>query len=364
MSAAGIWVGQAVTPDVPDIVTSFEFNDANGFILGTAPFTADFQGGVTESRGIGALYTSGVFSWHVDTADGSIDFAVPGDAVSFSTRTVTVGDNATIDILDESGATLSSTVVTNAFQQIVVNRDPGIGESLIGSVVITVTTGEIVIDSFTFGFESTASTDDIGCLFATNGEFVCIITDDTIGTFIGGANGTYQVNGDQVTGAGNLYAGPGQALAGGATIAPLIISAGTVAEGTSLDLTVDSSGLAIVLSVAFDATFARSSDLATVAAVYATAEILGEMSAFAIDAAGVISAATATGCMITGQVSIIDATTNAYDVNLVADAATCGGLAGDYDGLGSSQDEAVMDDSFIFAVFVDGQSMIVGDAVK
>ncbi len=205
-AAAGIWVGQAVTPDVPDIVTSFEFNDANGFILGNAPFTAAFQGGITKSVGDGGLYDDGVFSWHVDTAGGSITFATPGDSLMFSMRTVTTGHIATIEVLDEFDIQISSTAVTNTFQQINVNRNPG--EALIGSVVITVTTGEIVIDNFTFGYLNTASTDDIDCLLAPNDDFVCVLTDATTGNLVGGANGTYQVNGDQVTGAGNLYAAP------------------------------------------------------------------------------------------------------------------------------------------------------------
>jgi len=363
-SAAGIWDGQAVTPDVSDIATSFEFNDADGFILGNAPFTADFQGGVTESRGIGALYTDGVFSWHVDTAGGSVDFATPGNALTFSTRTVTLGDNATIQVLDENGVEISSTVVSNAFQQINVNRDLGAGESLIGSVVITVGAGEIVIDGFTFGFVSTASTEDIGCLFAPNNEFVCVIADATTGDFVGGANGTFQLNGSQVTGTGNIYAGPGERLADGSTIAPLTISAGTLVQDTSLNLTVESSGLSIAVTSSFDTSYNRGAALATVQATYTTTVIFDDMSSFDIDAAGVISGQTATGCVLSGQVAVIDATANAYDVNLVADAATCGALSGDYDGLGASQDETVMDDTFIFAVFVDGQLMIVGQALK
>jgi len=364
MSAAGIWVGQAVTPDVADISTSFEFNDSDGFVLGNAPFTADFSGGVTETRGNGALYTDGSFSWHVNTAGGSIDFATPGNTLSFFTRTVAAGNNATIQVLDESGVEISLTVVTNAFQEIVVNRDPGAGESLIGSVVIAVTNGEIVIDSFTFGFVSTASTDEIGCLFAPNNEFVCVVNDVTSGDILGGANGTYQVNGSQVTGAGNLYAGPGETLADGSTIAPLTISAGTIVADTSLDLTVASSGLSIAITSQFDATYDRGAILATVQATYATADINGDMSSFDIDAAGVISGQTATGCVLSGQVSVIDAAANTYAVNLVADAATCGLLSGDYDGLGTSQDDLVMDDEFVFAVFVDGQLMIVGQAIK
>ncbi len=126
MSAAGIWVGTAVTPDVADIVTSFEFTDSNGFILGTAPFTADFQGGETKSVGNAGLYSDGDFSWHVQTAGGSVDFATPGDSLTLSTRTVTAGDIATIEVFDVNGASISMTVVPdNAFQAIVVNRTPG-----------------------------------------------------------------------------------------------------------------------------------------------------------------------------------------------------------------------------------------------
>jgi len=364
MSAAGTWGGQVVTPDVADISTSFEFNDSDGFVLGNAPFTATFTGGVTETRGNTALYTDGLFSWHVNTAGASVDFATPGRTLSFSTRLVGANDNATIQILDEDGVQLSSTNITTTFQQIVVNRDPGAGESLIGSVVITVGAGEIVIDSFTFGFVSTGSTDDIDCLFAPNNEFVCVVSDAASGDFVGGANGTYQVNGSQVTGAGNLYAGPGETLADGSTIAPLTISTGTVVEDTSLNLTIASTGLSIAVTSTFDALYDRGADLATVQAVYSTADILGDMSSFAIDAAGVISGQVTTGCVLSGQVSVIDAAANAYDVNVVADAATCGALSGNYDGLGTSADETVMDDTFVFAVFVDGQLMIVGQAIK
>ena len=364
MSAAGIWVGSAVTPDVADITSSFEFNDSDGFILGAAPFTANFQGGVTESRNIGPLYSEGVFSWHVNTAGASITYPMPGDSMSFMTRTVAAGNNATIQVLDELGAQISMTVVPDAFTQIAVNRNPG--QTQIGSVVITVTTGEIVIDSFVFGFPSTAATDDIACLFAPDpdDDFACVITDTTTGDLRAGANGTYSVNGDQVTGTGNIYAAPGETLVDGSTIASLTVSAGTVVESNTLNVTINSSGLGIAVTSLFDATYDRGADLATVAATYTMFDIFGDMSSFDIDATGVISGQTATGCVLSGQVSVIDAAANTYAVNLVADVATCAALAGDYNGLGSSQDENATDDAFIFAVFVDGQLMIAGEAVK
>jgi hypothetical protein len=364
MSAAGIWVGSAVTPDVADITTSFEFNDSDGFILGTAPFTADFQGGVAESRNIGPLYSEGVFSWHVNTAGASIDFPMPGDSMTFMTRTVAAGNNATIQVLDEFGVQISSTPVPDAFTQIAVNRTAG--QTLIGSVVITVNTGEIVIDSFSFGFPSTASTDDIACLFAPDpdDDFACVIADTTTGDLRGGANGIYTVDGDQVTGTGNVYAAPGETLADGSTVGSITISAGTVVESTSLNVTVTSFGLGIAVTSLFDATYDRGADLATVTAVYSMFDIFGDMSSFDIDATGVVSGQTASGCVLSGQVSVIDAAANAYAVNLVADVATCGALAGDYNGLGSSQDENATDDAFIFAVFIDAQAMIAAEAVK
>ena len=92
MSAAGIWVGSAVTPEVMDISTGFEFSDTNGFIMGTAPFTVDFQGGVTQTIGNPTFYKDGVFSWHISSAGASIVFGVPVESVTLWTRTTTNGD--------------------------------------------------------------------------------------------------------------------------------------------------------------------------------------------------------------------------------------------------------------------------------
>jgi hypothetical protein len=363
MSAAGLWIGAAVTPDIPNVTTGFEFNDADGFTVGTAPFSADFLGGVTETRGIGALYADGLFSWHIPTA-GSITFDASASTLSFSTRTVSAGDVATIVVTDEDGVQISSNAVPDVFVAMNTNRDPGAGESLIGSVTINVASGEIVIDALTFGYPSTASSDDVACVIAPGNEFVCVVSDAVSGEFTAGANGSVSVNGSQVTGSGNLYAAPGETLADGSIIAPLTISAGTVAESATLDLTVDSGGLSIDVTSIFDSSYDRGASLATVEAVYTTFDIYGDTSSFEIDATGVISGQTASGCLLSGQVTVIDAAANAYDVNLVADAATCGNLGGTYDGLGVTQDENSTDDVFVFAVFDDGQALIVAEAVK
>ena len=307
MSAAGIWVGEAVTPDPMDISTGFEFSDNDGFIMGTAPFTVDFQGGVAQTIGTTIFYHLGIHSWHIGSSGASIVFGVPVESVSLWTRTTTNGDVATIKVLDESGVEISSTAVTDSFVQIV--EVSGMGAPLIGSVVITVDAGdEIVIDTFTSSFVSAPSTDDIACVLAPNDEFICLVSDAMTEELLATANGTYTVNGDQVTGVGNLYAPPGATLAHGSTVAPLTISTGTVVEDTSLDVTIISSGLGITVTSLFDATYDRGADLATVGVMYNTSfDIFGDMSSFAIDATtGVISGQSVAGCILSGTVSVID----------------------------------------------------------
>ena len=136
---------------------------------------------------------------------------------------------------------------------------------------------------------------------------------------------------------------------------------GTVSEGNTLDLTVDAAGVSTTISTTFDATYDRGSDLATIAAVYTTFDIFGDPSSFTIDAAGDITGQSNSGCVLNGEVLIIDPLFNTYDVSL--DVANCGGLDGMYAGLGTSQDDVVMDDTFVFAVFT-SQTAIVGVAEK
>jgi hypothetical protein len=95
-----------------------------------------------------------------------------------------------------------------------------------------------------------------------------------------------------------------------------------------------------------------------------TLDILGDLSSFTIDATGAISGQSIAGCVFNGQVTIIDATFNAYDVALdVMDINNCGVLDGMYDGLGFTLDNDTIDDEFWFAVFTN-QSTAVGVAVK
>jgi hypothetical protein len=358
----GIWDGQSVTAAAPDVFTSFEFNAVGPFTVGAAPFRATFSNGRAETRGIPSFYKSGVNSWHILVGtSATVTFETLPNTLTFFVRTENAADVTNIDILDENGALILNVVPTAVFPLQMISVVRGAGETLIGSVEVTSTSGgDVVIDDFTFGFAET--TDDIACIVAETMEFACAIVDTVSGNFIASAQGTIQIaNLNQVSGSGTLYAVPGFTLNDGSTFAALIISAGTVSEGNTLDFTVDAAGTTSTVSTIFDALYNRGSDLATVAAVYTTFDIFGDISSFTIGATGVITGNSVAGCVLNGQVTIIDAAFNAYDVAL--DVANCGGLNGMYDGLGVSDDDVVMDDSFAFAVFT-AQTVIVGEAVK
>lgn len=362
----GLWFAQLVSMPAPDVFTSFEFNDNAGFTTGSAPYTATFSNGNAETRGILAFYISGLNAWHILVGtSATVTFETLPSTLSFWVRTVNATDVAQIQILDENGMLILNVVPTNAYQPlnapITVVR--GAGQTLIGSVVVTSTSGgDVVIDDWTFGYAAFAgSTDDLACLVADSMEFVCVV-EDSIGDIVASAQGTLQItNGNQVSGSGTLYAAPGTVLGNGSTITALTVSAGTVTEGTALNFALDAGGGTASVSMLFDNDYNRGSALATIEAVYQTFDIYGDTSSFIIDASGVISGNSTSGCVLSGQVTIIDSAFNAYDVAL--GLANCGGLDGMYNGLGITQDDLGTDDQFAFVVFT-AQNAIIATATQ
>ncbi len=359
----GLWFAQLVSTAAPDVFTSFEFNDSAGFTTGSAPYTATFSNGNAETRNIPGFYITGLNAWHIlSVTSATVTFETLPSTLSFWVRTVNATDVAQIQIFDENSVQILPTITpTSAYQLITVNRNPG--QSLIGSVVVTsMSGGDVVIDDWTFGYAAFAgSTDDLACLVADSMEFICVV-EDAIGDLVASAQGTLQItNGNQVSGSGTLYAAPGTVLGNGSTITALTVSAGTVTEGTALNFALDAGGGTASVSMVFDTDYNRGSDLATIAAVYNTFDIFGDPSSFVIDAAGVISGNSNAGCALTGQVTIIDAAFNAYDVAL--GLASCGGLDGMYNGLGITQDDLGTDDEFVFVVFT-AQNAFFGVATQ
>lgn len=351
-SPAGIWNGQAVTPDGPDVSTSFETNTVtNGglgpFSIGTSPFGATFDAGIANSRGIPGFYITGLNAWHILAGfPATVTFETPPRTLSFWVITQNLAVVSTIEIRDETAALIMPAITpTTTYQQIVVTRTAA--ETAIGSILVTSPTGgDVIIDDLAFGYLST--TDDIDCLVAETLEFVCILTDAT--TVLAGAQGTVQVTGTSVTGTGTLVAAPGTTLADGSTFANLTIT-GTVDENTSLNLTIAAAGTSTAVTTTYNALYERDSDLATVAGVYSGFEIFGDPASFVVDVMGGITSQSGSGCVGSGQITIIDAGFNAYDVSLTLDVATCGAVSGLYDGLGLTDDDIATDDVFSFAVF-------------
>ena len=154
IGACGGGGGGAAAPPAQStchLSTSFEFDAAGPFCIGTSPFTATFSSGVTESTGEASLYSTGNFAWFVRSGtSATVTFETLPSTVTFFVRTglfvVTVSD---IQILDENGDLIMPVTPTNVFQQVVVNRDPG--QTLIGSIVVTsISGGDVVIDDFIF----------------------------------------------------------------------------------------------------------------------------------------------------------------------------------------------------------------------
>jgi len=365
-SPSGAWVGTSLSVAAADVFTSFEFNATGGFTIGTTPYTATYSNGNAETRGVSAFYISGDNAWHILVGtSATVTFETLPNTLSFWVRTETAGNISNIDIFDENGVLIRNVVPTNAYQMISVVR--GAGQALIGSMVVTSTSGgDVVIDDLTFGYDGSGfvgSTDDLVCLVADNREFMCILS-DVVGDLLASAQGTMQVaNTNQVSGSGMLYAVPGLVLADGKTVANLTISGGTVSEGSTLNLTVEAAGTTSTVSTMFDPIYNRGSALATVAGVY-DLFIFDDLSSFEIDATGAIFGQSSAGCVLSGEVTPKNATFNEYDVALgVMDIGSCGVPDGMYVGLGLTLDFFVMDDLFIFAVFTT-QSSVIGIALR
>ncbi len=368
---AGVWVGQSVTTAAADVFTSFEFSAAGGFVDGTTPYRATYSNGNAETRNTGSLYISGSNAWHIlSGTSATVTFETLPNTLTFFVRTEFAADVSNIDIFDADGALIQNVVPTNVYQPLnaPISVVRGAGQTLIGSVVVTSTSGgDVVIDDLTIGYSGSGfagATDDIDCAVADTLEFACILRDTVTGVAVATVGGTVQVtNNTDVSGSGMLYAVPGSVLADGNTFANVTISAGTVSEASTLDLTVEAAGTTSTVSTTYDVIYESASNLVTIEAVYPTFDIFGEMSAFTIDAMGMISGQSV-NCILNGQVTIINAAFNVYDVSVtVTNTAACAVADGTYNGLGSSADDTVMDDAFVFAAFT-ADMAIAGQAVK
>lgn len=232
------------------------------------------------------------------------------------------------------------------------------------------------------------------CLITEGGEIACSLyeavpsvvptSDEIVGVYsvpptaIGGAHGTVNLADiSKLSGSGMLYAAPGSVLSNGtSTTAPFTITDGYLTDipGTEanpiqkrLDLTISSLGEVSALQAYFDHYYFRErhGDFTTdwIEGVYATFALFDDPASLSIDADGSLYSQSASGCVMSGHIGIIDWPYNGYAVNLTME--NCAGLAGEYTGLAFLNDFVWVNgtDNLRIAVFND-TSFIAGEARK
>jgi hypothetical protein len=185
-------------------------------------------------------------------------------------------------------------------------------------------------------------------LVAEAGEFFCLLDDRTsdvrrfLGpyevtsfTLLGALHGQIRVvDSEEIDGSGKRYAAPGKVLRDGvSTVADFSITAGLLSDlNRALELTIESLGEATTLSLTgWDRYYLGDSALTGVSAVYPIFDIFGDPATVSIDANGALLSQAASGCVLSGQIAIIDRTVNVYSASLVA--SSCSTLNGAYKGL-------------------------------
>ena len=130
--------------------TSFEFDATGPFCVGTSPYTATFSSGVTKASGRSDYYSSGDYAWHVlNETSATVTFETLPSTLTFYVRGEIASTVSDIQILDENGDLILQMAPTNILQQVIVNRT--VGQTIIGSVVVTSTSGgDVVIDDCIF----------------------------------------------------------------------------------------------------------------------------------------------------------------------------------------------------------------------
>jgi hypothetical protein len=186
-------------------------------------------------------------------------------------------------------------------------------------------------------------------------------------TVVGALHGQVRVvDSDEIGGSGKLYAAPGKVLTDGvSTVADFSIKAGLLSNlNRELSLTIESLGEETTLSLTgWDRYYFADSALEGLSAVYPIFNAFGDSAVVSIDANGAFFSQAASGCVIGGQVTLVDPTVNVYAANLAA--SNCSKLNGAYEGLATIV-EIPFDNAITrlkLAVFNDA-TFIAGDIIR
>lgn len=181
---------------------------------------------------------------------------------------------------------------------------------------------------------------------------------ETLGQFVG----TFSAEGTSLTGGGIGVAPIGSVWLNNSPVIDVSMT-GTISERANMsgDWT-GSTGETGSFSFAYDAVYEKPSSLATLAGSWVSMDEFGNPDgSVTIDSAGRMDAQDANGCLYSGDVTIINATYNAYDLSLVV--SNCGDFDGSYSGLGVLADTVEPDDTFIYSVD-NGSFYIISEIVR
>lgn len=186
-------------------------------------------------------------------------------------------------------------------------------------------------------------TEDIVGMVSEDGRFR-LISGDTAWQM----SGTVTVAGTALTGSGKAIAGPGSTWPDGSTVGDVSLTA-TIAQRDSMSgafsTTATDSG---TFELFYDPYYERASDLSLLEGLWTAYDDVGNPEVtFAIQPSGAFDGQNAQGCVSNGQISLIDARYDLYDVQSTISGC---GIAGDYNGMAFVGDLTATNDALIFAI--------------
>ncbi len=217
------------------------------------------------------------------------------------------------------------------------SSDPGpdvpVPDAAVGGIWVGTTTDNVTNEpQFFLG----VSTDD--------GRFR-FLSADTLGQFVG----TFDSTGTNLAGSGVGIAPVGSTWLDDSTTIDISMT-GTISERTRMSGSWSGgTGETGTFSFVYDSIYNRGSSLSTVAGSWVSLDEFGNPNgSITVDSAGRMDAQDAAGCLYSGNVSIINASYNAYDLDLTV--TDCGELNGTYSGLAVVADAVGTDDMLIYSV--------------
>lgn len=180
---------------------------------------------------------------------------------------------------------------------------------------------------------------------STNDGRFRFLSADTLGQFVG----SFAADGTNLTGSGVGIAPVGSTWLDNSTTTNISMT-GTISERASMSGSWSGgTGETGTFSFVYDGMYERGSALTTVAGSWVSLdEFDNPIGSITVDSAGRMDAQDAAGCLYSGDLSIINASYNAYDLNLAV--TNCGNFNGTYSGLAVVADTDAPDDTLIYSV--------------